>query len=425
MATDPNQIGTATATPSLTGELLPTPSTQNALIVPEIGSQEIVSLNEQIGRKTPKISEERARELASKINLKDSSSIITFGIEAEKNATQVSEQMLQGVRTKDTGPVGDQLNAMVREMKGLDFGALAVGKKPGLLTKLLGGAGVLQKFLDKYKTVEGQIIAASNVLESHRVQMLKDIVAMDKLYDATLTLLDHLDEQIAAVDWLIKDVNENRLPPILAKANETGDMADAQEVQDMTAARDELERRRYNLLLTRDDTIRALPSIRIVQDLDKGLAGKIQSQLINNVSMWKRTMAVQIAVWRAAEAGKATESATNFTNELIRTSADQLNETNRRVRKNVERGIYDVEAAEHAHMKLLQTINESIDLVAEGKQKRAEGEQRLEAAQENLRKGLLEAAQRQKQLNARRDGESSGNRGLFHDWLTRSHLSCR
>ncbi len=401
MASDPTKTTTAVETPSLTGELLPMPTAQNALVVPGIGEQEIVSLNEQIGRTAPKVSDARARELASKINLKDSGSIITFGVEAQKNATQVSEQLLQGVRTKDAGPAGDALNAMVRDMKGLDFGALSTAKKPGFFAKLLGGAGVLQKFLDKYKTVEGQIIQASNVLEGHRVQMLKDMVAMDKLYQATLGMLDNLDEQIAAIEWLMNEVNTVHIPALEAKANASGDMADAQELRDMTETRDELERRRYDLLLTRDDTIRALPSIRIVQAIDKGLAQKIQSQILNNVSMWKRTMAVQIAAWRAAEAGKATNAATDFTNDLIKQSADQLNESNRVARKAMERGIYDVEAAEHAHAKLLETINESIDLVAEGKQKRAEGEQRLVAAQENLRKGLISAAQRQKELNAR------------------------
>jgi len=286
-------------------------------------------------------------------------------------------------------------------MKGLDFGALGQARKPGFFAKLLGGAGVLQKFLDKYKTVEGQIIAASNVLEGHRVQLLKDMVSMDRLYQATLGMLDNLDEQIAAIDWLMNEVNTKHIPELEAKANETGDMADAQALRDMTETRDELERRRYDLLLTRDDTIRALPSIRIVQAIDKGLAQKIQSQILNNVSMWKRTMAIQIAAWRAAEAGKATESATDFTNELIRESADQVNESNRIARKAMERGIYDVEAAEYAHTKLLETIFDGIDIVAEGKAKRAEGEQKLEVAQENLRKGLMAAAERQKQLNAR------------------------
>ena len=400
MVTDSNQTNTTTAIPTLTGELITPPTADNALIVPEIGSQEIVSLNAQVGRAGSKVPVERARELASKINLRDSQSIITFGVEAQKNTTAISEQMLQGVRTKDTGPVGDQMNAMVREMKGLDFGELATGKKPGFLRKLLGGASVLQKFLDKYKTVESQLIASANVLEGHRVQMLKDIVALDKQYDATLGLLDALDEQIAAIEYLLNEVNTKEIPALQAKANETQDMNDTQAVRDMTEARDSLERKRSDLLLTRNVTIQALPSIRIVQANDKGLAEKIQTQLLTAVPLWKRTMAVSIAAWRAEEAGKATKAATDFTNDLLVQSAKQLNTSNRVARTEIERGIFDVEAAVQANDLLMQTINDSIDLAEQGKAKRAAAEVALQDAEQKLKTTLLTAANRQAALRA-------------------------
>ena len=401
MATDPNKVGTATETPSLTGDLIQTPQAENALIVPEIGSQEIVSLNNQAGRTTKKISPERARELASKINLKDSQSIITFGVEAHKATTAVSEQMLQGVRSKDMGPAGDALGNMVREMKGLDFGELAVGKKPGFFQKLFRSAGALQKFMDKYKTVEAQIIASTNILENHRVQMLKDIVAMDKQYDSTLTLLDNLDEQIAALEWLLNEVNTKHIPELQAKANETGDMLDSQAVRDMTEARDAIERRHADLLLVRNVTIQALPSIRIVQAGEKGMAEKIQTQILTAVPLWKRTMAVQIAAWRAAEAGKASKAATDFTNDLIVASAKQINETNKITRTEMERGIFDVEAAVQANDYLIATITESIDLAEQGKAKRAAAATALEGAEQKLKETLLSAANRQAQLAAR------------------------
>ena len=400
MASDPNKIGVATETPSLTGELLASPTSENALTVPEIGSQEIVSLNDQSGRAGSKVPVERARELASKINLRDSQSIITFGVEAQKATTAVSEQMLQGVRTKDTGPVGEQMNAMVREMKGLDFGELATGKKPGFLKKLFGGASVLQKFLDKYKTVEAQLIASANILEGHRVQMLKDIVALDKQYDATLGLLDALDEQIAAIDYLLNEVNTKEIPALQAKANETQDMNDTQAVRDMTEARDSLERKRSDLLLTRNVTIQALPSIRIVQANDKGLAEKIQTQLLTSVPLWKRTMAVSIAAWRAEEAGKASKAATDFTNDLLVQSAKQLNTSNKVARTEIERGIFDVEAAVQANDLLMQTINDSIDLAEQGKAKRAAAETALQSAEQKLKETLLSAANRQAALRA-------------------------
>ena len=97
MATDPTKV--AEATPVLTGELLPDIAASNTAIVP------LVDTN--LGHSN--VSIERAKEIGSKINLRDSQAILTFGVESEKAPTQISEQMLAGVRAKDTGPVGEAL----------------------------------------------------------------------------------------------------------------------------------------------------------------------------------------------------------------------------------------------------------------------------------------------------------------------------
>lgn len=380
----------ATAEPvALTGELISEPA---------IGSTEIISLNTSAPTAPSKVSRERAAELARSINLKDSQSIIGFGVEAQRGVTQVSENMLTGVRTKDTGPVGDAMNSMVSEMRGLDFSQIAVGKKPGFFSKLLGRASALTLFLQKYETVESKINATQNILDKHRVQLLKDIVSLDRLYDATLTLLDNLDEQIAAIQYKIEEVNTTILPEAQAKANSTGDMADAQEVRDLSESRDALERKLHDLQLTRNITIQALPSIRMVQSNDKGLAEKIQSQILNTLPLWKRTMALSIAAWRAEEAGKATKATTDFTNDLLVKSSEQLRTSNAVARKEIERGIFDVEAAQQANENLIAAINESIEIAQQGKTMRANAEAALADAENKLKATLLSAAQKQAEM---------------------------
>lgn len=290
------------------------------------------------------------------------------------------------------------MNAMVSEMRGLDFSQIAVGKKPGFFSRLLGKASALTLFLQKYETVESKINSTQNVLDKHRVQLLKDIVSLDRLYDATLGLLDNLDEQIAAIQYKIEEVNDTIIPAAQAKANSTGDMADAQEVRDLSEARDALERKLHDLQLTRNITIQALPSIRMVQSNDKGLAEKIQSQILNTLPLWKRTMALSIAAWRAEEAGRVTAATTDFTNDLLVKSSEQLKTSNAIARKEIERGIFDVEAAQKANDNLIAAINESIELAQAGKTMRANAETALADAENKLKQTLLSAAKKQAEM---------------------------
>lgn len=335
-----------------------------------------------------------AEKVARSIDLSSTQSIITFGLAEQKAASQVSEKMLTGVKTRDTGPIGESMNQMVREMKGMDLSSIANSKKPGFISKLLGRASALQKFLDRYQTVESQIIKASNILETHRVQMLKDITMMDSLYESAKQHVGELDIQIAALAWLIDDIQTNRIPPLEDAAKETQDINDVQALNEMRNIRDDLEIRKADLLLIRNVTVQSLPSIKIIQANEKGLASKIQTQLTTGVNLWKSTMAVQIAAWRTQEAGEASKKATDYTNELIETSAKQLQSANRIAAKEIQRGVFDVSAAVNANETLISTLQESMAIVEEGKAKRAEAERLLTDAESKLKNTLIDMSKK-------------------------------
>jgi uncharacterized protein YaaN involved in tellurite resistance len=364
-----------------------------------IGSTALVSLapaGTQI--QTSKVSPERARELAAKINIRDTQSIIGFGVEAQKSVSAVSDQMLDGVRTKDTGPVGDSLNLMVHEMRGLDFGDLS--KKPGFIAKLLGKASRVTLFLEKYETVQSKINKTQAVLEGHRVNMLRGVKMLDLLYNKTLELLGSLDEQVAAVQYKLEEVNTKDIPEANQKAQMSQDMADTQLASDLIQARDALERKLGDLQLTRQITIQALPSIRIVQSNEVGLSEKIQSQILNALPLWKRNMALAIEMAKTQNAAKATKAASDFTNEQLRKGSEMLQQSNMAVRTEVERGIVDVESVKYANDQLIQTIEDTINIAQEGKNMRARAETELAAAEQKLKETLMSAANRQANMKA-------------------------
>lgn len=384
-------VETVTATAVDTSTLMPTPE--------PIGSTALVSLAPAgTAIQVSKVSPERAKELAKKINIRDTQSIIGFGVEAQKSVSAVSDQMLDGVRTKDTGPVGDSLNLMVHEMRGLDFGSLS--QKQGFISKLLRKASRVTLFLEQYETVQSKINKTQAVLEGHRVNMLRGVKMLDLLYVKTLELLSSLDEQVAAVQYKLEEVNTIDIPQANQKAQESQDMADTQLAADLIQARDALERKLHDLQLTRQITIQALPSIRIVQSNEIGLSEKIQSQILNALPLWKRNMALAIEMAKTQNAAKATKAASDFTNEQLRMGSDMLQQSNLAVRKEVERGIVDVDSVKYANDKLIQTIEDTITIAQEGKNMRAAAETELAAAEQQLKQTLLSAAQRQANMKA-------------------------
>jgi uncharacterized protein YaaN involved in tellurite resistance len=306
--------------------------------------------------------------------------------------------MLQGVRAKDTGPAGQSLTRMVTTLRGLNFNDIKPGQSQGLMGKVMSifgkGADPLVKFLAQYETVDAQVAAIKNDLEKHRVQLLRDIVMLDKLYDATQGYFENLDLYIAAGEERLREINEVEIPALAAKAEASNDMVDAQALRDLGTARDTLDRKVHDLKLTRQVTLQGLPSIRMVQDNDKGLVEKIQSQIINTIPLWQQQLALAVTQWRQQDAAKASKASSDMTNDLLLKNSEMLKMNNTLVRGEIERGIYDVETIKKSNENLISSINESISIAEEGRRRREQAEQDLIECEAKLKDTLRSASQR-------------------------------
>jgi len=342
-------------------------------------------------------------ELARQIDLGDSNAILFFGNRAQTQLTELSEQMLENVRTKEAGPAGDLLNQMVGKLKDLDVTGLDPAGKTGFVGRLLGFKSQVERYIERYDTVKDQIEDTAVALEKHKTQLLTDITRLDKLYDANLDYFRTLELYIAAGRAKLKELDEELIPAKERAAAGSDDVMAAQELRDLRASRDDLDRRVHDLLLTRQVTMQSLPSVRLVQENDKALVAKINSVLVNTVPLWKQQLAQAVTVYRSGEAAKAVKEATDFTNELLRSNAERLRSANREVRQQVERGVLDVETVKAANDELIATINDSLQIADEGKRRREQAETALQQMEEELKR-TLQAASARLQPNRRDAG---------------------
>jgi len=323
----------------------------------------------------------------AEIDIGNSNSIIYFGTKAQEQLTNVSDTMLEGVRNKDTGPAGSALNEMVVTLRGFDVGSIDPTKKPGFLARLFGAVKPVAKFLQQYEDVRRQIDSITDRLEGHTTTLLTDIASLDKLYDANLDYFHTLADYIAAGEERLRRLDEIEIPA-LAREAEGADVLKAQALRDVRTARDDLERRVHDLKLTRQVAMQSLPSIRLVQENDKSLVSKIKSTLANTVPLWRQQLAMAVTIARSAEAGETLKKATDLTNELLTANSETLRTSNAKIREQVERGVFDIEAVKKANDNLIATIQDSLRIADEGKRKRIEAEKVLVQTEHDLKATL-------------------------------------
>ena len=341
---------------------------------------------------------EAIRKRMGEVDLSNTQSIISFGSSAQAELQVISQAMLQDVKNKDVGPAGDSLRKIVTTIRGFSVDELDLRREASWWERLLGRAAPFAEFVAQYEDVQGQIDKVTGELLIHENTLLKDIKSLDILYEKTLTFYNELALYIAAGVAKIAETDEKTIPAKeaeVAAAPEADKVIRAQELRDLRAARDDLERRVHDLRLTRQVTMQSLPSIRLVQENDKSLVTKINSTLVNTVPLWETQLAQAVTIQRSKEAAEAVRDANDLTNELLKANAENLQEANKVVREEMERGVFDIETVKSANATLIATINESLAIADEGKARRAAAETELVKMEAELRDTLAAAKARQ------------------------------
>ena len=333
--------------------------------------------------------EERAAvlEFVQRIDIHDAQTVLGYGNEAQEQISQFSDRVLENVRTKDTGEISDMLAQLVAELKGFD----ANEEKKGFFSKLFNKAGnEVTALKAKYDKVEVNVDAIVTTLQNHKKQLIDDIAMLDSLYENNQAYFRTLSLYIVAGEEKLRQLREEELPPLMAKAQETGDPADAQAANDFAQLCDRFEKKLHDLKLSRMVSVQMGPQVRLMQNNDTILAEKIQSTIVNTIPLWKSQMVIALGLSHADRALEAERAVTDMTNDLLKKNADLLKQGTIRTAQEAERGVIDIETIRTANTSLIETLSEVQRIQLEGAQKRQEASDELNRLEKELKDKLLE-----------------------------------
>ena len=357
-----------------------------------VSEEPLSNLNETIAAAptmelTPE-EEQKVKDYVAGIDITDTQMVLQYGAGAQKKIADFSETALNTVKTKDLGEVGTMLTSVVSELKGFDVEKESKGFL-GLFKK--GGAQVAT-LKAKYDKAEVNIDKICKVMEDHQVTLLKDVAMLDKMYDTNLSYFKDLTLYIMAGKEKLEEARNVELPKLLKKAEESGLPEDSQAAKDYAAKVDRFEKKIYDLELTRNISMQMAPQIRLIQNNDTTMSEKIQSTLVNPIPLWKSQMVIAIGLDHSSEAAKAEKEVTDMTNALLQKNAEALKLATVESAKQSERGIVDIETLTKTNEMLISTLDEVMQIQAEGRTKRAEAETELARIEDEMKNKLLEVS---------------------------------
>ena len=321
-----------------------------------------------------------------RIDISDSETVLKYGSAAQQKISQFSDKILQDVKTRDTGSISDMLTDLIAELKGFDVDE---GKKGGLFGLFKKVGNNLTQLKAKFEKVEENVEEIIATLQAHQKQLISDSRMLDELYAQNEQYYHELTLYIIAGEIKLRRLREEELPPLLAKAQETADPADAQAANDFAQLIERFEKRIHDLKLTRMVSVQTGPQIRLLQNNDNVLAERIQSTISNTIPLWKSQMVISLGMQHADNALKAQKAVTDMTNELLRGNAERLKMGTIQTAKEAERGVVDLETIRTANTALIDTLAEVQKIQREGALRRAEASIELGRLEKELRDKVL------------------------------------
>lgn len=323
----------------------------------------------------------------SKIDVFDTTQVLQFGAAAQNKISSFSDSVLDDVKTKNAGEVGDLLAKLVGEIKSFD-GSI---NEPKGLGKLFSSAKKeLNTIVAKYSKIETNIDSIEKGLDKSKIKLLKDVSMFDEMYDKNLDYFKEISLYIIAGEKKLEELRNVTLPELRKQAEESGEQVDIQKVKDLEDQINRFEKKIYDLKTTRIISIQMAPQIRMIQNNDAELVEKIQSSITNTIPLWKNQMVLALGISNAKQALKQQQAVSQLTNDMLVKNSETLKQGSIEIAKESEKAIVDIETLKKTNKDLIDTLDEVIKIHEEGRTKRQEAEVELQNIEQELKAKMLE-----------------------------------
>lgn len=357
---------------------------------PQVAPQEEVA---QISHELDRISPEDRKKIDAikeNLDMTDTQMTLQFGNQAQKHIADFSNSILSNVKGKELEEVGQLLSSLTTKVQDFEDEDSFLSKVP-LVSTLLNKKRDLQH---SYQALSVQIDDIQASLDNQKLTLMKDIVMFDGLYEQNLQYFKDLQLYIQAGEEKIEEMERVTLPKLRQQAAESDNPMAEQVVKDFAETITRFEKKIHDLKISKVIAIQTAPQIRIIQNSDKVLVERIQDAIYNTIPLWKNQMVIALGLNRQQKALDMERSVRDATNRLLEKNAEMLHQNAIDTAKENERAIVDVETVKKVNERLIATLDETLRIQQEGRQKRRAAEQELVQIEGQLKEAVRRSAGR-------------------------------
>lgn len=363
----------------------------NSTNIEATGKNQLVSTEElsQIRQRQLALKREpQVLTLVQKIDVKNQIAVLEFGKETAKGISTFSDRMLATIKSSNLEKSTTLLNSLNKIMDRFNPKDFNEEKKSGLIKRLFSrGKQQLAHTLSKYDTMNKEVDTVFTEIKKYEIEMKNNTVQLEQMYDENLNYFNSLSEHVAAIEVKVEELEE-QLENLNARV-EQGDHEAIMEVDTIKTTIELLKQRGYDLEMAQQVSFQSAPQIRLMQQGNNQLIGKINSSFVTTIPIFKQGLVHAVTMQRQKLVSDSMAELDKRTNEMLVRNAENVRQNSVDIARQAGNPSIKIETIEQTWKTIMSGIEETKQIQAETIRNRDEGRKRIEQLQlqyENIKK---------------------------------------
>lgn len=314
---------------------------------------------------------QQALELAQNLEPKQYEDVLEFGLPAQEALKKFTSQMLQYIQRKDVRKVGEVLSDLMQHLEMIDPDAL-IEQEKGFFAKLFSrSTQSIQEIMTHYNKLSKRIDRLSIQLEYNQNALLSDYQFLNKLYAMNEQYFQEINVYIATLEIKKQHMRDVVLPALQKEVLEGQNPFKQHELKDIEMQIEWIDRRMYDLELSREVAIQYAPQIRMIQQTNQLLIEKIQSSVMTTIPLWQSQISMLLSMNNQRRAMQSQERLMNVSDQLMRKNGKMLEATGK-MKNRAALSHSDVDRFKQTQLQLLHDIEDTLRMHVKTDEKRHE-----------------------------------------------------
>ncbi|MFC7687141.1 toxic anion resistance protein [Ureibacillus sp. GCM10028918] len=313
----------------------------------------------------------RALLTASKLDVSQYENVLQFGSEIQYSLKNFTHNMLIRVQRNDTSPIREILHKLMEHLDKINPDDL-IEKERGFLQKLFNRSkSSIQEMMSQYNRLSKQIDRLSIQLQHSQKGLLMDMKMLNELYQLNEEYYHNLNVYIAAAEMKKKDLYTNHLPKLEKSLVHSNDPLDKQRLNDLQKSIEWLDKRLYDLQISREIAIQTAPQIRMIQQTNQILIEKIQSSVMTTIPLWQTQISMLMNMNNQRRASQTTRRLMDTSEKMLQKNAKMLQTTSKDRSKQKAISHSEIDLFKQTQLELIDSIEEALRVQAMSNEQQA------------------------------------------------------